>query len=68
MGLWVAADGFPAMRDGDWVVVFGRVQPLPEPSLVTNLGATGEVPFSMVYDQALLVAEAFEPMERPRFP
>jgi hypothetical protein len=68
MGMMVAADGLPPLRDGDWVVVFGRVQTLPEPSPITDLGGTREVPFSMVYDKALLVAEAIEPMERPRFP
>ncbi|MCK7512529.1 MAG: hypothetical protein MZV70_56505 [Desulfobacterales bacterium] len=32
MGMMVAADGLPALRDGDWVVVFGRVRLLPDPS------------------------------------
>lgn len=68
MGVMVAADGLPTLRDGEWVAAFGRVQPLPKPSPITDLGGTGEVPFSMVYDQAFLVAEAVEPMERPRFP
>lgn len=68
MGMMVSGQGLPALRDGDWIVVFGRVQPVPEPSQITDLGGTGEVPFAMVYDNALLVAEAFQSIERPRFP
>ena len=68
MGIMVSAEGLPALRDGDWLVVFGRVRLLPDPSPITDLGGTGEVPFSMVCDKAFLVAEAVEKMERPRFP
>jgi hypothetical protein len=68
MGMMVSAEGLPALRDGDWLVVFGRVRPFPEASPITDLGGTGEVSFSMVYDKAFLVAEAVEKMERPRFP
>jgi len=68
MGMMVAADGRPPLQDGDWVVVLGHIQPLPKPSPITDLGGTGEAPFSMVYDQALLVAESIEPIEPPRFP
>lgn len=68
MGMMVASESLPPAKDGDWVVVFGRVQPLEEAFPITDLGATAEIPFSMVYGQALLVAEAVEPMERPAFP
>lgn len=68
MGVMVAGEGIPPLRDGDWVVVFGRLQPLPEAALITDLGGTGEVPFSMVQDRAFLTAEAIQKMERPRFP
>jgi len=68
MGIMVATDGLPAAQDGDWVTVFGRVRLLPEPHPVTDLGGSGEVPFSMVYDKALLVAGTVERIERPRFP
>jgi len=68
MGMMVASDGLPPLPDGDWVLVFGRVQPLPEPTLITGLGVTGEVSFSMVYDKAFLVADAVEKMKPPRFP
>ncbi len=68
MGMMVSSDGLPAQRDGDWIVVFGRVQLLPEACSITDLGGTGEVPFSMVYDKAFLAAEVVEKTERPRFP
>jgi len=68
MGMMVSTEGFPVLRDGDWLVVFGRVQLLPEAFPITDLGGTGEVPFSMVFDKAFLVAEAIEKMEQPRFP
>lgn len=68
MGVMVAGEGVPPLRDGDWIVVFGRLQPLPEAALITDLGGTGEVPFSMVQDRVFLTAEGIEKMERPRFP
>ena len=39
----------------------------PDPHPVTDLGRTGEVPFAMVYDKAVFVAEAVGTVERPRF-
>jgi hypothetical protein len=68
MGMMVSTEGFEALRDGDWLVVFGRVRLLAEASPITDLRGTGEVPFSMVYDKAVLVAEAIEKIGRPRFP
>jgi hypothetical protein len=68
MGMMVAGEGVPLLRDGDWIVVFGRLQPLPEAVLISDLGGTDEVPFSMVQDKAFLAVEAIEKMERPRFP
>jgi DUF1980 C-terminal domain len=67
MGVIVAAEGSREFHGGEWVVAFGRVQPLADPHPVTNLGPTGEVPFSMVYDKALFTAEAVEKTQRPRF-
>ena len=67
MGMMVADEGVPPLRDGDWIVVFGRLQPLPEAVLITDLGSTDEVPFSMVQDKAFLAVEVIEKMERPRF-
>lgn len=67
MGVLVAADGSREFQDGDWVVVFGRVQALPEPQPITELGGMGEVPFSMVYDKAIFVAETVDRIDRPRF-
>jgi hypothetical protein len=68
MGMMVADEGVPPLRDGDWIVVFGRLQLLPEAVFITDLGGTDEVPFSMVQDKAFLAVEAIEKMERPRFP
>jgi hypothetical protein len=68
MGVMVVADGLPVVRDGEWVVAFGRVRPLSEPCPVTHLGGMGEVHFSMVYERAVFAAEALEQIERPRFP
>ena len=67
MGVLVAADGSRQVQNGEWVMAFGRVQPLTDPHPLTDLGPTGEVPFSMVYDKALFAAEAVEKTERPRF-
>lgn len=68
MGVMVAGEGIPPLRDGDWIVVFGRLQPLPEAASITDLGATGEISFSMVQDKVFLAVEAIEKMVRPRFP
>lgn len=68
MGMMVSTEESGALHDGDWLVVFGRVQLLAEASPITDLRGTGEVPFSMVYDKAFLVAEAIEKIGRPRFP
>jgi len=68
MGVLVADDGSREFHSGEWVVAFGWMQPLADPHPLTNLGPTGEVPFSMVYDKALFRAEAVEKTERPRFP
>ena len=65
MGVLVADDGSREVQNGEWVVAFGRVQPLPDPHPLTDLGPTGEVPFSMVYDKALFAAEAVEKTDRP---
>ncbi|HSO62105.1 MAG TPA: hypothetical protein VLR50_13825 [Desulfobacterales bacterium] len=68
MGVMVADDGSREFQDGAWVTAFGRAQATPDPQPITDLGAAGEVPFAMVYDQAVFVAEAAERIERPRFP
>jgi hypothetical protein len=68
MGVTVAADGSREFQDGDWVAAFGRVHALPDPQPVTGLGGTGEVPFAMVYERAVFMAEALEQIDRPRFP
>jgi uncharacterized membrane protein YcgQ (UPF0703/DUF1980 family) len=68
MGMMVADEGIPTLRDGDWVVVFGRLQPLPDPALITDLGGTEDVPFSMIQDKAFIAVEAIEKTGRPRFP
>jgi uncharacterized membrane protein YcgQ (UPF0703/DUF1980 family) len=68
MGVLVDDDGSRQVQNGEWVVAFGRVQPLTDPHPLTDLGPTGEVPFSMVYDKALFAAVAVEKTERPRFP
>lgn len=68
MGVMVADDGSREFQDGAWVTAFGRAQATPDPQPITDLGAAGEVPFAMVYDKAVFVAEAAERIERPRFP
>jgi len=68
MGVMVIDDGSREFQDGEWVMAFGRARATPEPQPVTDLGGAGEVPFAMVYDKAVFVAEAAERIERPRFP
>ena len=68
MGVMVAADGGREFQDGDWVMAFGRAEATPAPQPVTDLGGAGEVPFAMIYDRAVFVAEALERIGRPRFP
>jgi hypothetical protein len=68
MGVMVAADGGQEFQDGDWVMAFGRAHATPEPQPVTDMRGAGEVPFAMVYERAVFVAEALERIERPRFP
>jgi uncharacterized membrane protein YcgQ (UPF0703/DUF1980 family) len=68
MGVMVAADGGREFQDGDWVMAFGRAQATPAPQPVTDMRGAGEVPFAMVYDRAVFVAEALERIDRPRFP
>jgi hypothetical protein len=68
MGMMVSVEEHRALRDGDWIVVFGRVRQFPQAHPITDLGGAGDIPFSMVYDKAFLAAEAIEETERPRFP
>lgn len=68
MGVMVIDDGSREFQDGEWVMAFGRARATPEPQPVTDLGGAGEVPFAMVYDKVVFVAEAAERIERPRFP
>ena len=58
MGVMVIDDGSREFQDGEWVMAFGRARATPEPQPVTDLGGAGEVPFAMVYDKAVFVAEA----------
>lgn len=67
MGMMVASDGRAALQGGEWVEILGRIQPLETPIAITDLGATDQAPFAVVYNQAVFLAESIETIEPPRF-
>ena len=67
MGIIIDVGKSPEPKDGDWVTVFGRIQHMSASQSIPDVIKVDDVPFTMVYDKALMVAEAVEKMERPRF-
>ena len=67
MGIIIDVGKSPEPTDGDWVAIFGRIQRLPEPQSIPDGINADDVPFTMVYDKALVVAETVEKIKRPRF-
>lgn len=67
MGMMVVSDGRAALQGGEWVEILGRIQPLETPIAITDLGATDQAPFAVVYNQAVFLAESIETIEPPRF-
>lgn len=68
MGAIIEVGKTPQPQHGDWVTVFGEIRPLPEPQAIPGGIKVDDVPFTMVYEKAVVVAEIIEKIERPRFP
>jgi hypothetical protein len=68
MGVMVEAGGLPPVADGEWVAVFGRMRRLPEPEPVADAARPGGTAWALIGDRAVLVAEALERIDPPRFP
>lgn len=60
--------GLMNLRDGEWVTVFGSAEALGEPLAVTDAGSVDEIPYSVLYDKAILRASIVVPVEKPNFP
>jgi hypothetical protein len=68
MGVVVASEAAGRLLDGEWVVVFGAVGALAAPARLADIGSIDEVPYTVVYDRAVLTASKVETIRRPRLP
>jgi hypothetical protein len=68
MGVMVSAENSGHLKNGDWVTVFGVMKTLPEPLKVADVGRIDDVPYTLIYDSAVLIAEGVKPIDRPRVP
>lgn len=68
IGVIVKPENEMSLRDGQWVTVFGSTEELAAPLVVTDVRGVDEIPYSVLYDQALLRAAVVTPTEKPYFP
>jgi hypothetical protein len=68
MGVMVTGNESAAIRDGRWVMVFGRMKGLVEPVRIKERISVDGIPSTVIHENAILVADAVEPTNRPRFP
>jgi len=68
MGVMVTGDEGANIGDGRWVRVYGRMQGLVEPYRITERITVDGIPSTVIHEKAVLVADAVEPLGRPRYP
>lgn len=68
MGVMAAGEDAAKTGDGRWVRVFGRMKDLDEPVRIRERITVDGIPSTVIYGNAVLAADAVEPISRPRFP
>ncbi len=70
LGFLVHGAGLEGVKSGDWVEVFGTLEPLPAPDAdLLQLVPKGEGPsLSLTYPKARIRTEGIEPIQAPAFP
>ena len=68
MGVTVSHPNLDQLTDGEWVRVFGRMEFLPSAQELKVLPTLDTIPYTMIYDKAVLVADAVEKTSPPEAP
>lgn len=68
MGVMVSTPDIDHLSDGDWVRVFGRVEPLPSELKLKEPPTLDKIPYTMVFAKAVLVADTVEKASPPEAP
>lgn len=68
MGVMVTSNEPVETGDSRWVRVYGRMKGLPEPFQIKERITVDGIPSTVIHEKAVLVADAVEPVGRPRYP
>lgn len=68
MGVIVSTPDADHLPDGEWVRVFGRVEPLPSELKLKEPPTLDKIPYTMVFAKAVLVADTVEKASPPEAP
>lgn len=68
VGVIVKPEADMRPRDGQWVAVFGSTEELAAPSAASDVSGVEEIPYSVLYNRALVRAEFISAIEKPYFP
>jgi len=68
MGVMVSHPNLDELSEGEWVRVFGKMEPLPLSQKLNELPTLDTIPYTMIYDKAVLLADAVEKTSPPEAP
>ncbi|MFO7461329.1 MAG: hypothetical protein R6X07_11965 [Desulfatiglandales bacterium] len=68
MGVMVTQDEPVSIGDGRWVKVYGRMKGLTEAVRISERITVDGIPSTVIHEKAVLLADAVEPVSRPRAP
>jgi hypothetical protein len=68
MGVTVSSKDLDKLSDGEWVRVFGKMRPLQSAQKLMELPTLDSIPYTMIYDKAVLRADEVEIVGRPEAP
>jgi uncharacterized membrane protein YcgQ (UPF0703/DUF1980 family) len=68
MGVTVSHPNLNELSDGEWVRVFGNMEPLPSEQKLKETPTLDTIPYTMIYDKAVLRADGVEKISRPEAP
>lgn len=68
MGVMVSHPDSGEFSDGEWVRVFGRMEPLPSEQKLREPPTLDTIPYTMIFEKALLAADGVEKTSPPEAP
>jgi len=68
MGVMVNSPDSDHLSDGEWVRVFGRIEPLPTDRKLQEPPTLDKIPYTMIFEKAVLLADAVEKVPQPEAP